>query len=80
MTEPEFKSLTEQTLALPSELRHRLANALLKSFDPPGRELTPEEWHAAWMPEIRRRIAESDAGVPGVPLEEAWERIAGRHQ
>ena len=70
------RRLFDEALALPEKERAELAEALLDSFHPPGEDLTPEQWRAAWEPELRRRMAESDAGaVKSVPWEEVRARL-----
>ena len=68
-----------QALQLSEEKRGELADRLIESLHRPPDGSTPEEIKAAWTAECRRRMAASDAGEPGIPLEEAWPRIAGRH-
>jgi putative addiction module component (TIGR02574 family) len=57
--------------ALPREDRAELAEYLtdLNNGDDEGEELTPEEWEAAWVEEINRRVADLEAGrtklIPG---------------
>ena len=78
------RRLLDEVLALPERERADLASKLNASLagseevfpEPPGEELTREEWWAAWEPEILRRAAESDAGlVPSVPWEEVKKRL-----
>ena len=57
--------LQAEALKLSPEERLQLAEHLLASV-PPDRGV----WEA-WIAEAERRMAEEDAGVPGVPLEEA---------
>ena len=79
MSEVHYTELVDQALQLPYEQRFELAERLHETLQPPGEDLTEEQWKSAWLPELRRRLAESDAGEARVPLEEAWERIAGKH-
>ena len=79
MSTDHYNDLVAEALGLPYQQRFELAERLNESLHPPGEELSPDEWRVAWLPELHRRLAESEAGVPGVPLEEAWPRIAGKH-
>lgn len=48
--------ILEQALALSFEERVRLVEALNRSLDPPGDDISSDEWHAAWSKEIARRV------------------------
>jgi putative addiction module component (TIGR02574 family) len=50
--------ILEQVLSLPEAERARLAEALIRSLDPPGEDVSEEECRAAWAAEI---LARSDA-------------------
>lgn len=78
MTSPT-EDLLRQALQLPIAEREELAGRLLESLHPAGENAGAEEIKAAWIAECGRRIAESDAGAVGVPLEDAWPRIAGKY-
>jgi hypothetical protein len=41
-------------------------------------EESPEDVQEAWLKESERRLAESGAGVPGIPAEEVWRRLEAR--
>lgn len=42
--------------------------------------LTREEWEAAWLPEIERRIADMDSGkTQGVPADEFMKRMKEKY-
>ncbi len=63
--------LTAKARALPPGDRIRLAEELLATV-----QTTDEEVDAAWDEEIRRRIAEIDAGTAKlIPAEEAFARV-----
>ena len=73
------RRLLDEVLALPEKERAELAEALLDSFHPPGEDLTPEQWRAAWEPELRRRMAQVEAGeVKLVPWEEVRAKFGSR--
>ena len=78
MTQPT-ESLLRQAMRLPIAQRAELVDKLLESLHPDGDDATPEAVKAAWVAECGRRMAESDAGTPGIPLEDAWPRIAGKY-
>lgn len=68
--------LLEEVLALPESVRARFAQELNRSLEPDGVELSPEEWAAAWGPELHRRAAELKSGaVRAVPWDEALEGL-----
>ena len=73
------EALLKQAMQLPIEQRAELADMLLESLHPEADEATAEDIKASWIAECGRRIAESDAGSPSVPLEDAWPRIAGKY-
>lgn len=80
MAEQATQQLVEQLLNLPYEDRKTIADRLNQSLHPEGENLTFEEWRAAWLPELERRIAAAEDGTEaGRPLEEVWPRIAGKH-
>jgi len=65
--------LLREALRLPPEARAALAAELIDSLD--GVD-PPEDVEAAWAEEIRRRLADVDAGVvKPIPWEEARRRI-----
>ncbi|MHB8873261.1 MAG: addiction module protein [Myxococcaceae bacterium] len=57
---PERESLLSEVLRLPSKDRAAIAAALLRSLDEEDEQRSVEE---AWAEEIRRRLAELDAGT-----------------
>ncbi len=70
------EELLAEALKLAPEDRQFLATHLMDSVEhPPAADID-------WDAEIKRRIDESDAGVPGIPWEtvraELYERINGR--
>jgi putative addiction module component (TIGR02574 family) len=54
--------LAEQVMQLSFAERADLAERILRSLEPPGEELTSEEWGAAWKPELERRIQAYERG------------------
>ena len=48
--------LAEQAMQLSFEERAELADRLFRSLEPPGDEVSADEWAAAWVPEFERRI------------------------
>jgi putative addiction module component (TIGR02574 family) len=72
------KQLLEEALLLPSEARAALAGELIQSLD----DRVDEDAEEAWSAEIRRRLAQLDAGTAKtIPWREARRRIyqaAGR--
>jgi putative addiction module component (TIGR02574 family) len=54
--------LAEQVMQLSFAERADLAGRILRSLEPPGEELTSEEWGAAWKPELERRIQAYERG------------------
>jgi hypothetical protein len=64
-----FQRLRSEALSLPATERADLACSLIESIegDQPGRSPSRASWEAAWGAEIARRLADFDAGRPGVP-------------
>ncbi|MDX1968284.1 MAG: addiction module protein [Planctomycetaceae bacterium] len=67
--------LLQQALQLPESQRAELAEKLYESLA--SAPFADDEIRAAWLLEIQGRAAESDAGLPSAPLDEAWPRMAG---
>lgn len=74
----EAEHLLDSAMNLPYAERFALAERLNESLHPPGENLTREAWWEAWAPEIRRRLAESDAGVPGFATDEVFAELRAR--
>jgi putative addiction module component (TIGR02574 family) len=72
-TGTELDTLFRRALELPPEYRQELALRLLDELD--GEEVSEAEADAAWEEEIRRRLAEIDAGTAEmVPASEVFSR------
>lgn len=72
---PDVSRILKDALALPPESRAALAGSLFDSLD----ETVDPDSERAWATEIRRRLAEIDAGrVRLVPWAEARETILAR--
>jgi putative addiction module component (TIGR02574 family) len=64
-------------MSLPPEDRSRIAEELWHSVD----EAKQEQIDAAWMAEIRRRIAAVDSGqMKTTPADEVFANIRSKHQ
>ncbi len=63
--------LLEEALKLPPDERAALADSLLRSLEGPVDPVVD----AAWRAEIRRRVADLDAGAPTIPWAEARAEI-----
>src|SRR5712692_450267 len=68
----DFKDILHEAAALPERDRATLAGLLIESLDP-----EPEaDVEAAWSEEIRRRVAELDAGtVKTIPWEDVRKEL-----
>ncbi len=72
------EELESEVLALPTAERARLAQRLLASLDEEEAE-DPQEVERAWEEEIRRRLAEVDAGTAElIPAEEVFAELRAR--
>ena len=69
------EELVAQVLDLPEADRIDLAVRMLDSVDD---EVSDTAVREAWLAECRRRIAESEAGVPGIPIAELWRELDER--
>jgi putative addiction module component (TIGR02574 family) len=75
MMNSETQDLLDRALKLPPEARAALAGSLIESLD----ESVDTDAEAAWESEIRKRIAEIDAGtVETIPWSVARQRILNR--
>ncbi len=61
-------AVLEEALGLTEDERARIADALLRSLEPPA----DDEVELAWRQEIRRRVSELESGrTEGIP----WSRV-----
>ena len=58
-----FESVLDQALKLPDDERSKLAASLLRSLEPDGDELSPDEWDRVWSTELDRRSREVREGT-----------------
>ena len=71
-----IEELEKELLALPQEERARLAHELLVSLDEEEAKLSPEEWEAAWIEEVRRREQDLREGrSQAYPAEEVMREL-----
>ena len=74
----KVQELEAEVLKLPSQERARLAHRLIVSLDEDADE-DPAEVERAWEEEIRRRLAELDAGTAElIPAEEVFAELRAR--
>jgi putative addiction module component (TIGR02574 family) len=72
------QELEAEALKLPSHERARLAHRLIVSLDEDANE-NPAEVERAWEEEIRRRLAELEAGTAElIPAEEVFAELRAR--
>jgi len=57
-----LEHLLEESLRLSPKDRAMLTCRLLQSLDPPGADLTEEDWQRAWAPELHRRLNSHESG------------------
>lgn len=73
-----LKKLEEEALDLPLRERAQLAHRLITSLDEDADD-DPAEVERAWEEEIRRRVAELDAGTAElIPAEEVFAELRAR--
>lgn len=74
-----LEKVEAEALELSSEDRTRLVLRLLDSLEEERREDEPAEVERAWEEEIRRRIAEIDAGtMEMIPAEQVFAELRAR--
>jgi putative addiction module component (TIGR02574 family) len=67
------EKVLQEALALPSEDRARLLEALQESLEP------DEEWGKAWAAEVARRVKDLDEGrTRAIPAEEVFAKLRAR--
>lgn len=75
-----LKKLEEEALDLPLHERAQLAHRLITSLDEDADE-DPVEVERAWEEEIRRRVAELDAGTAElIPAEDVFAELRARRR
>ena len=68
-----IEKVLQEALALPSEDRARVFEALRESLEP------DEEWEKAWAAEVRRRAKDLDEGrARAIPAEEVFAKLRAR--
>lgn len=68
-----IEKVLQEALALPSEDRARVLEALQESLEP------DEEWEKAWAAEARRRVKDLDEGrTRAIPAEEVFAKLRAR--
>jgi len=74
------ETLLQEALALPTEERARIAEALLRSLAPDDpASLSGVEWEQAWDQEIERRVRDLDEGrTTPISYEEFQRRVRAR--
>jgi putative addiction module component (TIGR02574 family) len=68
-------------LALPEQARWDLLGRLLESVDSGDPAMSEDEWEAAWLPELDRRVAELERD-PGsaLPAEAVFAELNAKYQ
>jgi hypothetical protein len=54
--------ILERALQLSSKDRGKIVEILIRSLDPPGDDLSEEEWAKVWGPELERRALACERG------------------
>ncbi|MCH7990392.1 MAG: addiction module protein [Planctomycetes bacterium] len=67
--------ILERALQLSSQERGKIVAILIRSLDPPGEDISEEEWEKAWSAEIQRRL---DAVDRGEIVMEDWRDVLSR--
>ncbi len=67
--------ILERALQLSSKERGKIVEILIRSLDPPGEDISEEEWEKAWSAEIQRRL---DAIDRGEIVMEDWRDVLSR--
>jgi putative addiction module component (TIGR02574 family) len=69
------EKVLQEALALPSEDRARVLEALQESLAPDD-EWPDDEWEKAWAAEARRRVKDLDEGrTRAIPAEEVFAKL-----
>lgn len=67
--------ILERALQLSSKERGKIVEILIRSLDPPGKDISAEEWEKAWSAEIQRRL---DAVDRAEIVMEDWRDVLSR--
>ena len=67
--------LLKRALQLSSKDRGKIVEILIRSLDPPGEDISKEEWEKIWSTEIQRRLAAVDRGEI---VTEDWRDVLSR--
>lgn len=68
--------IVDRALQLSSKDRAKIAEVLLRSLDPPGEDISDEEWARAWGPELERRALAFERGeTEGLDWRESLARV-----
>ena len=67
--------ILERALQLSSQERGKIVEILIRSLEPPGEDISEEEWEKAWSAEIQRRL---DAIDRGEIVMEDWRDVLSR--
>jgi hypothetical protein len=79
MADTHYEELVERVLQLPYDQQLQLMDRLQGTLHASEANLPAEKWKEAWLPEIRRRMAETDAGASGIAAEEVLGKLRGRN-
>lgn len=72
------RALLPRLAELTADEKELVIEFLSEEYD--GEVLTQEEWEAAWLPELERRLEELDSGkVVGIPAEEVMRRMKEKY-
>lgn len=72
MNQPEFDNLIDEVLRLPDVQRTILRDRINETLDSSHDDLPDNDWKEAWLPELKKRILESDRNIPGIPAEQVF--------
>lgn len=75
MNQPEFDNLIDEVLRLPDVQRTILRDRINETLDSCHDDLPDNDWKEAWLPELKKRILESDRNIPGIPAEQVFEKL-----
>ena len=68
--------ILERALQLSSKDRGKIVEILIRSLDPPGQDISEEEWEKVWGPELERRALACERGeIEAVDWRESLARV-----